>query len=435
MKHLYNLKLRHIKILYFYVIVWLACFTIWCNPQNGLAQDFDQEIDYWYCTSFDIPLPHLPAIPAPEPITIQSGINVIYGGQEADELNFPIFVSEYSKYYCPFYDTLIIDPYIDVEEEFTIHSVPINDFSVYLNPKQTTEYTLTYKVTNDPYCDNVYIQKIKIEVFNVCNFTNLQMEEIWADYPWVDDLEETCLSSIEVYRRNNTDYLLFNYPKNVNLFFQDGSFICQNQPGYNCLEAYQLTNKVQSWSCDQQSTDNPIEEPVNVFNTYPFLTTFVDPMDCANKSVYVYDGGGYKFIIVKTDLAEILLTEDGKAYCTISSGGFSFIELYGASRILNQWSCDTGSQVRESASKFQNQGIQIFPNPAIDKLFINLQELAFEEAEISIYDLQGRQVKRTDSAEAFVGIVRMNIGDLEKGIYLVEVQTKDSIITEKLVIK
>ena len=172
-----------------------------------------------------------------------------------------------------------------------------------------------------------------------------------------------------------------------------------------------------------------------IFTTYPWLNNFIDPIDCDNKSVYVYDADDYEFIIVKTDLAEILLTEEGKVYCMIPAGGFSFIELYDASRIINQWFCEEDIQGKLSTTKVHKKEIQLFPNPANKKIFINLQELPFEQAIITIYDVQGKQVKQTNSAIAFANIVQMDVSDLERGIYLLEVQTKDSIITEKLVIQ
>jgi len=122
-------------------------------------------------------------------------------------------------------------------------------------------------------------------------------------------------------------------------------------------------------------------------------------------------------------------------YCISPTGGFSFVELYDESRILNSWSCEEGFQGKLGTTKMQNQGIQIFPNPAKDKVFINLQELSFEQPVISIYDLQGKQVLQSSSADAFAGIVQLGVSDLERGIYLVEVQAGDSILTEKLLIK
>lgn len=177
-------------------------------------------------------------------------------------------------------------------------------------------------------------------------------------------------------------------------------------------------------------------EPVTnaILETYPFLTTFIDLADCAGKSVYVYDADDYEFIIVKTHLAEILLTEEGKIYCMIPTGGFSFIELYDESRIIEQWSCEEGFEEKFSVTEIQNQGIQIFPNPAKDKVFINLQQLTFEHPVIFIYDVQGKQVKQITSADAFAGIVQLNVGDLERGIYLVEVRTSENILTQKLLI-
>lgn len=154
----------------------------------------------------------------------------------------------------------------------------------------------------------------------------------------------------------------------------------------------------------------------SIFNPYPFLTTFIDPSDCAGKSVYVYDADEYEFIVVKTDLAEILLTTEGKVYCMIPTGGFSFLRFYDSSRIVDSWTCEAGFQGKEARPKNQDTSIQIFPNPTTDKLFINLQALTFEQPVISVYDVQGKQVKQLSSAATFAGIVQLDVGDLERGV-------------------
>jgi len=178
-------------------------------------------------------------------------------------------------------------------------------------------------------------------------------------------------------------------------------------------------------------------EPANnpIFNMYSWLTDFIDLNDCTGKTVYVYDADGYEFIVLKTDLAELLISSEGKVYCISPKGSFSFVELYDESRILNSWSCEEDLQGKHGTTKGHDQGIQIFPNPAKDKVFINLQKLSFEQTVITIYNVQGKQVLQTSPIDAFAGIAQLDVSNLGRGIYLLQVSSKDDIFTEKLIVK
>ncbi len=423
-------------------LIGVCIFLLVCQLHNTaivISQTIDWEEEQSFCSnrSEDFsPITPLPLPPPPESIKIIAGYEKIHQTnipiQDPTSLDFfedsPPFYFQpyYVDYDCPNYDTIIVTPNIDWEQR---------GLSVILNPTETTEYTITYKVTKDLHCNSTYTMQVKIEILEACSFKQNDIEAIQAEFPWIDALENVCLNSIEVYEKNNTKYLMFNHPNHKSLFYQDGSGLCSDRPDYSCLAAYQLSNKVKTYACNQPVIENPVEESESTFNTYTWLTDFVDPAACNGESIYVYDADTYEFLIIKTNLGESLYKTNGDLICFSSAGGFSFIGLYNESRILDSWTCDTGIQGRESFSETKNQGIQIFPNPATDKLSINLQALTFEQPAISIYDVQGKQVKQLTSAAAFAGIVELNVEDLERGIYLVEVRTNENILTEKLLIK
>lgn len=410
------------------------------------CQTIDLDMEYSYCSNWSenyssiLPLPP-PQPPAPivletlimNPILIGPAGQPGFPGQATipgSNILVPLYITDYTNYNCPYYDTIIVKPNIDWKQ---------SGLSVFLDPKETTEYIITYKVTKDPYCNNEYTMKVKVEVIEACSFSDDDIQNIQAEYPWIDDLENICINSIEVYKKNNTNYLLFNYPKYKRLYFQDGSRLCTDAPDYSCLEAYQVSNKVKTWLCNQPiddtSSSNENSEQA-VFNNYPWLTEKIDQSNCSNEIIHVYDADTYEFLVLKTDSGESMFNSNGDLICFSAAGGFSFIGLYDESRILNSWTCEQGFQGRESKPKKQDQDqdIQIFPNPANNKVFINIQKLAFEQSVISIYDVQGKEVLRTSSADAFAGIIQLDVGDLARGIYLVEVQTADTIITKKLLI-
>lgn len=421
-----------------YLIIVSALLFIFqlYNTTSIYSQTIDQTEEYSYCNNWDFELSPFAAFPPPppppEPIEVFFGYEIREPGVPGSDVQETIsnpgewLIPIIRKYKCLNYDTLIVMP----NRDFTR-----NGLFVTLYPKETTEYTITYKVTKDPYCENIYTKKVNVEVHQACSFSTNDIEDLKAAYTWVSSLENVCLNSIDVYEKNNTNYLMFNRPNSNYLFYQDGSGICSNSPDYSCLEAYQLTNKIKTYTCNQTAIENSVEETPNTFNTYLWLSDFVNPNACNGESVYVYDADTYEFLIIKTNLGESIYKTNGELICFSPADGFSFIGLYNESRILDSWHCEQGFQGRESKPTIQDQGIQIFPNPAKDKVFINLQQLTFEQPVISIYDVQGKQVKQLASAEAFAGIVQVNVSDLEQGIYLVEVRTSEVIFTEKLIVK
>mgnify|MGYP006294094107 FL=1 len=78
-------------------------------------------------------------------------------------------------------------------------------------------------------------------------------------------------------------------------------------------------------------------------------------------------------------------------------------------------------------AKIDNQAIQIFPNPAKDKLTISGLT---NKSELSIYSLSGKLLKQQT-----VDNGNVNISDLSKGIYVVKIRNNDNILTTQRIVK
>jgi len=72
--------------------------------------------------------------------------------------------------------------------------------------------------------------------------------------------------------------------------------------------------------------------------------------------------------------------------------------------------------------------ISVFPNPASEYIIVNSQT----KQDIFIYDLTGKVVKQFKAQNSEF---KIEVGDLEKGIYLVKVGTVNGVATQKLVIE
>ena len=78
----------------------------------------------------------------------------------------------------------------------------------------------------------------------------------------------------------------------------------------------------------------------------------------------------------------------------------------------------------ENGSNNQNVHMDIYPNPAVDRLNVTLSQ----NAEIVIYNIMGQKVM---SQEGLAGANSININDLTSGIYFVNAGSD----TQKFIVK
>ena len=74
----------------------------------------------------------------------------------------------------------------------------------------------------------------------------------------------------------------------------------------------------------------------------------------------------------------------------------------------------------------------IHPNPATDMLFVNLNALSSEIAELKIYDLTGRTILENRLVKSGVKEFRIDISFLESGTYLISIQSNKQRLIKKL---
>ncbi|MDD4830246.1 MAG: T9SS type A sorting domain-containing protein, partial [Bacteroidales bacterium] len=74
----------------------------------------------------------------------------------------------------------------------------------------------------------------------------------------------------------------------------------------------------------------------------------------------------------------------------------------------------------------------IYPNPASDILNIEINNTTKEVLNLNIYNIMGSLVKTETTA---ANNNQINISDLNNGIYLIEIESKDLITKQKLIIQ
>ena len=126
------------------------------------------------------------------------------------------------------------------------------------------------------------------------------------------------------------------------------------------------------------------------------------------------------------DNVEVIeITDAAQGQCTITvnhkgtlQGGsqkYSMIISYGAT-------AGTGENAYNS--------FKVYPNPATDMININYVDAAPAAGKVTLYDLQGRQVKNFNQL-----VTAIDVNDLSSGLYMLNIEHNGNIESQKVIIK
>ena len=79
----------------------------------------------------------------------------------------------------------------------------------------------------------------------------------------------------------------------------------------------------------------------------------------------------------------------------------------------------------------EQQEIRIYPNPVSDYAYVEIG-LDFQEAEITLHDMTGRQIQTTKTKNK---VTKINTSALPQGIYVLSAKTENKIVNTKIVKK
>jgi len=299
-----------------------------------------------------------------------------------------------------------------------------------LSPNETTSYKIKYVSVDQ--CPNGRPSNVTINV--ACNAQN---NKITNDFEWLDDLtnDDGCgISLIDVYEKNNSKFVYVEAIDAKVLYYEDGSVLCTD--ARLCLNYYNLSNKKNSWSCEQMK-DN--EEAANkIFGTYNWLEREVDKANCTNETIAVYNMDTYKFIVIYNGYNGYKIYDETGTYSYFSAIGFSFLDDV---KPQHSWACDGNFSIRKAANNsVEATSFQLFPNPTKNKVFLNLNNInatISNELAVNIYTVSGLQVLNIKPQDSgfFVHILELDISQLTKGMYVIELQSNDQLFYEKLLIE
>jgi len=73
-------------------------------------------------------------------------------------------------------------------------------------------------------------------------------------------------------------------------------------------------------------------------------------------------------------------------------------------------------------------GLELFPNPVDDILRVNIKNFIIKE--VAVFDIKGKEILRKNND---TNNIQINTIDLQKGTYLIQIQTKDEMTTRKFI--
>ncbi len=81
------------------------------------------------------------------------------------------------------------------------------------------------------------------------------------------------------------------------------------------------------------------------------------------------------------------------------------------------------------------ENVNIYPNPASDKLYLGFGLFANKEASVEIYDIIGKLVYSSVVNPIFNPTIEIDLPKLETGVYVVSVNTGNTVVTKKITIQ
>lgn len=78
--------------------------------------------------------------------------------------------------------------------------------------------------------------------------------------------------------------------------------------------------------------------------------------------------------------------------------------------------------------------LSIYPNPTFGELNLRTTDIAFQNTQILIFDLSGKQVYRQTITESSDNELRLHLDQLKNGLYVIQIRTKGQFFNEKLLI-
>ena len=244
---------------------------------------------------------------------------------------------------------------------------------------------------NDPCVPNSTTANCMIDT------TVVAIPDFFTDFSWLSDIVDpaNCDGTIiSIYQSGAFSFIYVETSESSTLYFENGTFYCQFAPNFDCLAAYNLSNPYEEWTCsgatiiDADNDGIPAQTdpddnnpcipnntaancetetiPVVIarptfFDDYPWLTDLVNPADCNDERISIYDLGSFAFLFIETANYQQLYFENGTFYCE-STPTYDCLAAYNLTTPTEVWECSSQimPEEEETPDCNKNTGTIIF---------------------------------------------------------------------------
>ena len=280
--------------------------------------------------------------------------------------------------------------------------------------------------------------------------------QVFTDFLWLSEhvQEDNCTDeTITVYDAGAYNFVFIGNATDGTLYFQDGSFYCTSTPTYDCVQAYNLSTVIGTWSCGGASTPPNNQSggtsnegnnsgtqsgDENIFNEYDWLIDLIDPNSCNGEKVSVYGN----FVFVETANSSNLYYQNGTFYCS-STPTYDCLALYNLSTQTNAWSCGNAGNLQEhptakteisaKSSNIINNQIEVFPNPSTGIIYLKGLP-ATGVSIIQIFSTTGQLLQQLELVNPPT-VQALDLSNYTSGLYYVQVENEQGRVMKKIIVK
>jgi hypothetical protein len=115
---------------------------------------------------------------------------------------------------------------------------------------------------------------------------------------------------------------------------------------------------------------------------------------------------------------------DGNGQITIRAYSMLDTTIY-ADKVINV--SNQGENCETPVSSVESESISVYPNPSADKISIESDD---EIHSVTIYNMEGEELIKKDNE-----FNDLNINNLKSGVYIINIETSNAVIIDKLIKK
>ena len=223
---------------------------------------------------------------------------------------------------------------------------------------------------------------------------------------------------------------------------EDGVFYPAFVPDSLLNQPFEFTFRSGLYEATQTIAINGSREGLNeidsIFYDNLWLSDYVNPWNCNGDSLQVFERGVSTYFYLTDSVENGTIIQNYSwlgptITCEDSLGTRACLIEKNLTNPVSTWSCNN---ISLPTSIFYQQAISqsfnIYPNPTTGKVWINFPEKA--NYQIKLINISGKVMKQTQT-NRYQKTTEINVGDLPKGIYLIELKNEQTKSIQKLIIE